>query len=80
MDDDEYDGKLSEWKTLCKNGTVVELKKTKKVQLLVWNFLILNLFLKLFKEIFIMIVSFLMFSAFEILFLICIMFPYDIAI
>ena len=50
--DDEYDGKLSEWKTLCKNGTVVELKKTKKVQLLVWNFNIES-FLS-FKEIFIM--------------------------
>jgi hypothetical protein len=50
--DDEYDGKLSEWKILCKNGTVVELKKTNKVHLLVWNFNIES-FLS-FKEIFIM--------------------------
>lgn len=50
--DNEYDGKLAEWKTLCKNGVVIELKKTKKVQLLVWNFNI-NSFLS-FKEVYIM--------------------------
>ena len=50
--DNDYDGILSEWKTLCKNGIVIELKKSQKVQLLVWNFKI-EMFLS-FKEIYIM--------------------------
>jgi hypothetical protein len=50
--DKDYDGKLSEWKTLCNSGVVIELKKSQKVQLLVWNFEIES-FLT-FKEIFVM--------------------------
>lgn len=50
--DNNYDGELAKWKTLCKNGVVIKLKETKKVYLLVWNFNI-DSFLN-FKEIFIM--------------------------
>jgi hypothetical protein len=36
--DDEYEGKFTFFKTLCKNGTVAQIKKTQKVQFLAWNF------------------------------------------
>lgn len=36
--DEEYQGKFDEFKTLCKNGTVAQVKKTQKVQFLAWNF------------------------------------------
>lgn len=36
--DNEYDGKFNDFKNLCSNGTVIEIKKTKKVHLLAWNF------------------------------------------
>lgn len=36
--DDEYEGQFHDFKNLCKNGTVIEIKKTKKVQFLAWNF------------------------------------------
>ncbi len=35
---DEYDGKFDSLKNLCKNGSVVQVKKTTKVQFLAWNF------------------------------------------
>lgn len=36
--DNEYEGQFNYFKKLCKNGTVIEIKKTKKVQFLAWNF------------------------------------------
>lgn len=36
--DDEYEGQFHYFKNLCKNGTVLEIKSTKKVQFLAWNF------------------------------------------
>jgi hypothetical protein len=50
--DHDYSGDLSKWKNRFKNGVVIELKKTNKVQLLIWNFNIES-FLS-FKEIYIM--------------------------
>jgi len=35
---DEYEGKFYSLKNLCKNGSVVQVKKTTKVQFLAWNF------------------------------------------
>lgn len=49
--DDTYEGKFSDLKTLCKNGTVAKIKRSKKVQLLAWNFSA-DLF-KAFKEVYI---------------------------
>ena len=36
--DDDYEGKFNEFKSLCKNGIVAQVKKTTKVQFLAWNF------------------------------------------
>lgn len=36
--DGEYTGKFNEFKNLCKNGSVIQVKKTTKVQFLAWNF------------------------------------------
>ena len=36
--DDEYEGQFHYFRNLCKNGTVLEIKSTKKVQFLAWNF------------------------------------------
>ena len=36
--DDDYEGQFNYFKKLCKNGTVIEIKKTKKIQFLAWNF------------------------------------------
>lgn len=36
--DDEYEGQFDYFKKLCKNGTVIEIKQTQKVQFLAWNF------------------------------------------
>ncbi|HSH36618.1 hypothetical protein [Schnuerera sp.] len=36
--DDEYEGQFDYFKRLCKNGTVIEIKQTKKIQFLAWNF------------------------------------------
>lgn len=47
-----YDGKFIELKKLCQNGLVVEVKKTKKVQLLAWNFNVESF--NSFKEVYIM--------------------------
>ena len=49
---DDYEGKFLYLKRQCQNGTVVELKRTKKVQLLAWNFSIES-FMAL-KEVYIM--------------------------
>lgn len=50
--DSEYEGQFNYFKKLCKNGTVIEIKKTKKVQFLAWNFSI-DAF-KAFKSIYIL--------------------------
>jgi hypothetical protein len=50
--DDEYQGTFDDFMTLCKNGTVAIIKKTQKVEFLVWTFKI-EKFLN-FKEIYIM--------------------------
>lgn len=49
--DDNYEGKFIDLKRLCQNGTVAKIKRSKKVQLLAWNFSS-NLF-KAFKEVYI---------------------------
>ncbi len=36
--DPTYDGDFLDFKRMCENGTVVEIKRTKRVQMLVWNF------------------------------------------
>lgn len=36
--DNDYEGQFDYFHTLCKNGTVIEVKKTDKVQFLAWNF------------------------------------------
>lgn len=50
--DDNYEGKFNFFKKMCKNGTVIELKRTKEVSFLVWSFSI-DAF-KCFKEIYIL--------------------------
>lgn len=35
---DEYEGEFNYFKNLCKNGTVVEIKQTQRIQFLAWNF------------------------------------------
>lgn len=50
--DDDYEGKFNYFKRLCENGTVIEIKQTKKVQFLAWNFSI-NAF-KVFKNVYIL--------------------------
>jgi hypothetical protein len=50
--DNNYDGKFNDIMSLCKNGEVVRIKKTGKVQLLAWNFNIESF--QCFKEVFIM--------------------------
>lgn len=34
----DYEGQFTYFKNLCKNGTVIEIKQTTKVQFLAWNF------------------------------------------
>lgn len=36
--DAEYEGKFSSFKNQCRNGTVIQIKKTQKIQFLAWNF------------------------------------------
>ncbi|HHX67238.1 MAG TPA: hypothetical protein GX708_04165 [Gallicola sp.] len=50
--DKSYDGIFWDFRRQCENGTVVEIKKTQKVQLLIWNFNF-NSF-SVFKDIYIM--------------------------
>jgi hypothetical protein len=49
--DDKYEGKFIDLKILCQNGIVAKIKRSKKVQLLAWNFSS-DLF-KAFKEVYI---------------------------
>lgn len=51
-EDNEYEGRFEDFKDLCKNGTVVVLKITNKVRLLIWNFSPESF--KLFNEIYIL--------------------------
>jgi hypothetical protein len=50
--DTDYDGVFLDFKRKCENGTVVEIKRSKKMQLLIWNFNIDSF--KVFKEIYVM--------------------------
>lgn len=36
--DNEYEGEFNGFKRLCQNGIVIEIKKTKTIQFLAWNF------------------------------------------
>jgi hypothetical protein len=47
-----YDGVFWDFRRRCENGTVVEIKKTNRVQLLIWNFNFESF--NVFKEIFVM--------------------------
>lgn len=50
--DVEYDGTFEDFKRKCENGTIIEIKKTDRVQLLSWNFNVQSF--NCFKEIYIM--------------------------
>lgn len=36
--DNEYEGEFNNFKKLCENGIVIEIKQTKRIQFLAWNF------------------------------------------
>lgn len=50
--DPTYDATFWEFRRKCENGTVVEVKKTNKIHLLIWNFNIKSF--NIFKEVFVM--------------------------